>query len=395
MAELRAVLTTREVPTLLITTLVGRLPTAMAVPAVLLLVRGQGGDYALAGVLAALFTAGYAVGQPAAARIVDRRGQPLVLLVAVAVSTAAFLVLSVAGVRHPAVSAAAAAAAGLGTPPLEPCLRAVWPHVVPDGPVLSAAFSLDVGVQEIIFVIGPLLAVAGVTLFGHAGGVAACAGFGLAGTVGMAATRASRGWAPAPRDPGSRGSPVRHAALRRVFAVALAVAVPVGALPIVAAAFAQRHGDASITGWALAANAAGALASGLYGAARPVGSPGRRLLLGAGLALAAGYLPLSLPVPAGAWFAFAALSGVALPVVLSVVFQRVRLISPAGLLTEANAWVVTAFGLGAAAASLAAGLVTDQLPARAAIPAVVIGASLVTATVCGLASRGAAADRPR
>ena len=100
-------------------------------------------------------------------------------------------------------------------------------------------------------------------------------------------------------------------------------------------------------------------------------------------------------MPAGAWFAFAALSGVALPVVLSVVFQRVRLTSPAGLLTEANAWVVTAFGLGAAAASLAAGLVTDQLPARAAIPAVIIAASLVTATVCGLASRGAAPDRSR
>jgi hypothetical protein len=391
-AELRAVLTTREVPTLLITTLVGRLPTAMAIPAVLLLVRGQGGDYALAGVLAALFTAGYAAGQPVLARVVDRRGQSLVLLVAVVVSTPAFVALSLAGVRHPGVSVAAAAVAGLGTPPLEPCLRAVWPHVVPDGPVLSAAFSLDVGVQEIIFVIGPLLTVAGVTLFGHAGGVVACAGFGLAGTVGMAATRASRGWAPALPDPGSRGSPVRHAALRRVFAVALAAAVPVGALPIVAAAFAQQHGEASITGWALAANAAGALASGLYGAARPVSLPGRRLLLGAGLALALGYLPLSFPVPTAAWLAFAALSGVALPVVLSVIFQRVRLISPAGLLTEANAWVVTAFGLGAAAAALTAGVVTDELSAHAAIPAVILGASLISVTVCGLACRGGLPD---
>jgi sugar phosphate permease len=65
------------------------------------------------------------------------------------------------------------------------------------------------------------------------------------------------------------------------------------------------------------------------------------------------------------------------------------------LLTEANAWVVTAFGLGAAAAALATGLVTDQLPARAAIPAVILGASLITATVCVLACRGGAADQPR
>ena len=48
MAELRTVLSTREVPTLLTTSMVGRLPTAMATLAVLLLVRGQGGTYTLA-----------------------------------------------------------------------------------------------------------------------------------------------------------------------------------------------------------------------------------------------------------------------------------------------------------------------------------------------------------
>ena len=49
MSDLRTVLTTREVPTLLATSMVGRLPTAMATLAVLLLVRGQGGSYTLAG----------------------------------------------------------------------------------------------------------------------------------------------------------------------------------------------------------------------------------------------------------------------------------------------------------------------------------------------------------
>jgi MFS family permease len=387
MSELRTVLTTREVPTLLTTSMVGRLPTAMATLAVLLLIRGQGGGYTLAGGIAALFTAGAAIGQPVLARIVDRRGQWQVLLTAAVASTAAFVVLAWSGAHHPVVSAVAAAIAGLGTPPLEPCLRSLWPQVVPDGPVLRAAFSLDVGVQELVFVVGPLLAVAGVAAFGDGGGALGCALFGLAGTVGFVATRTSRSWRPTPSATDVHGSPLRHGALVRVFLVALAAGVPVGALAIVAAAFADRHGSSSITGWALAANAAGALLAGLYGAVRPLTGASSLALTTAGLALAAGYLPLALPLPVAVWILAAALAGVALPIVLTLVFQRVQLLSPPNLLTEANAWVVTAFGLGAAVAALLAGVVTDHLRSSAAVPTLVLAGAAFTTVVCLLSYR--------
>jgi MFS family permease len=387
MAELRTVLTTREVPTLLTTSMIGRLPTAMATLAVLLLIRGQGGSYTLAGGLAALFTAGAGIGQPMLARIVDRLGQWQVLLASAATSTVAFVVLAVTGAHHPVVSAFAAAVAGLATPPLEPCLRSLWPHVVSDGPVLRAAFSLDVGVQELVFVVGPLLSVAGVALIGHGGGVLACAVFGLLGTLGFTATRTSRDWRPTPSTSDTHGSPLRHGVLVRVFLVALAAGVPVGALAIVAAAFADRHHASSITGWALAANAFGALLAGLYGAVRPISSAGARALTAAGLALAVGYLPLALPLPVAAWIPAAAVAGLALPVVLTLVFQRVQLLCPPNLLTEANAWVVTAFGLGAAVAALLAGIVTDHLRNATAIPTTVLAGALFTAIVCILSHR--------
>jgi MFS family permease len=387
MAELRTVLTTREVPTLLTTSMVGRLPTAMATLAVLLLIRGQGGSYTLAGGLAALFTAGAGIGQPGLARVVDRLGQWQVLLVAGVVSTLAFVVLAMSGADHPVVSAIAAAVAGLGTPPLEPCLRALWPHLVTDGPVLRAAFSLDVGVQELVFVVGPLLSVAGVSLIGDGGGVLGCAVFGLAGTLGFIATRTSREWRPTPSTSDTHGSPLRHGVLVRIFLVALATGVPVGALAIVAAAFADRHGSSSITGWALAANAFGALLAGLFGAVRPISSSGARALTAAGLVLAIGYLPLALPLPVVLWIPAAAVAGLALPVVLTLVFQRVQLLCPPNLLTEANAWVVTAFGLGAAAAALLAGIVTDHLRTSTAIPTMVLAGALFTATVCLLSHR--------
>lgn len=67
------------------------------------------------------------------------------------------------------------------------------PHVISDSQVLRVAFSLDVGVQELVFVAGPLLTVTGVTLVGHAGGVFGCAVLGMLGTVGLAVSRTSRG----------------------------------------------------------------------------------------------------------------------------------------------------------------------------------------------------------
>lgn len=386
MTHIRSVLSTREVPTLLTTSMVGRLPTAMATLAVLLLVREQGGDYTLAGTLAAAFTAGAAIGQPLLARVVDRRGQARVLSAAVLTSTVSFVVLAISGADHPVVSSIAAAIAGLATPPLEPCLRALWPRVIPDGAALRAAFSLDVGLQEIVFVVGPLLAVAGVAAFGHAGGVYGCAVLGAAGTAGFVATRTSRHWQPAPMT-GARGSPLRHGVLVRIFLVSLASGVPVGALGIVAAAFAERHGNTSITGWALAANATGALAAGLFGAVRPLTRAGSGLLTVAGLALALGYLPLAVQMPVAPWIVLAVVSGLALPVVLSLAFQRVQLLCPPNLLTEANAWVVTAFAFGAATAALLAGVVTDDLGAATAIPTVILVNSAFTAAVCLLSHR--------
>ena len=379
MSELRTVLATREVPTLLATSLFGRLPTAMATLAVLLLVRGQGGSYTLAGGLAALFTAGSGVGQPALARLVDRRGQLRVLLASAAASTAAFAVLATTGAKHPAWSAVAAAIAGLATPPLEPCLRSLWPHVVAGGSVLQAAFSLDVGVQEVIFVAGPLLTVAAVHLVDPQGGVLACAAFGLVGTLSFALTAASRTWRPTPSEHAEHGSPLHHPSLVRVFVLALGSAVPVGALAIVAAAFAAKHGDSSITGWALAANAGGALVSGLYGAVRPLRSthPGTRAV--AGLALAAGYLPLALALPVPLWLLAAGVSGLALPVVLGLVFSHVNEIAPANLVTEANAWVVTAFTFGAASAALLAGVGTDHLGRGTAVPVLVLSSAAIAA----------------
>jgi MFS family permease len=164
-----------------------------------------------------------------------------------------------------------------------------------------------------------------------------------------------------------------------VFLVSVAVAVPVGSLPIVAAAYAARHGHPAITGWTLAANATGALISGLYGAVKPPASPGRRALTVAALALAVAYLPLAIPLPLAGWLVAAAVAGLPLPVLLGLAFGRVNEVSPPNLVTEANAWVITAFTVGMSAASLLAGVLTDHLASKTAVATIVVAGSVITA----------------
>jgi predicted MFS family arabinose efflux permease len=78
-------------------------------------------------------------------------------------------VAPVTGVVLPA--AVATVLAGFGTPPLESCLRVLWPALL-DAGRLHAAYALDAAAQEILFVVGPLLLLLPAVLAGDFGVVA-------------------------------------------------------------------------------------------------------------------------------------------------------------------------------------------------------------------------------
>jgi hypothetical protein len=69
MTPLATVVRTPSALYLLGTSLVGRLPSAMAALAIVQLVRLQGGDYALAGAMTAVYIVAGAVGQPLSTRV--------------------------------------------------------------------------------------------------------------------------------------------------------------------------------------------------------------------------------------------------------------------------------------------------------------------------------------
>jgi predicted MFS family arabinose efflux permease len=378
-----SVLRTRHTGYLLFTSLLGRLPGAMAALAIVQLVRSTSGDFAFAGLITAVFVVAGAVGQPLLSRLIDRVGQVAVLAVSGILSFLAFIGMALTLDTAPGAAVALAAAAGIFTPPLEPSLRALWPRLVSPGPQLKAAFSLDAGAQEIIFILGPLLTVAGIAAFGPTGNLLFAGGLGLIGALAFILNPAPRAASTQRRGDVAAHSRVRSPillpAVARVAVFTFGIGVPVGALTIVATASEAARTDAGLAGWILAVNAVGALIGATVVGIRPLGSTPERLLALCGLLLAVGYLPLALTgLPTWAYVVAAGISGLMLPPTLGQVFERISQLSPTAALTEANGWVVSAMTLGVGAGTLVAGVIVGT-SGTAAVMGIVLGASALTA----------------
>jgi len=345
----RAVLRAPRVPFLLVFSQIGRLPLASA-PLALLLFARETVSLALAGVIVAVFTAGMAVGAPVLARAVDRWRQPPVLYASSLVSTAGFVAVAAGGGRA-AVTVAGAALAGAGTPPLEACLRALWPALVPP-PVVPAAYALDIALQEVIFVAGPLVTLGAVALGGPTAGLLAAAACTLVGAATFARSPAVRQWrgVPAPRH---WAGPLRVPRFVVVVAGVVCVGAAVGSVPVVLTGYAEAAGDRGLSGWLLAAQAGGALVGGLLYTRAGPGGPYRLVLLAT--AFFAGYLPLLLAPGPAPMAALLAISGLALPPVLTAVFLATDHLAPPGTVVEAFAWIVTAFTVGSATGAAVTG----------------------------------------
>ncbi|MGW4029666.1 MFS transporter [Streptomyces sp. NPDC004838] len=343
---------------LLAGTLVGRLPNATAPVAIVLFTRAEGGSYSLAGGLAAVYGIANAIGQPLLGRAVDLRGQPRVQLPAAVVSALGMVLLAFAGTGSLPLAYAAVAVAGLFTPPLEGGLRALWPSVLGREDRVHRAYALDAVAQEIMFTVGPLLVTLLVSFWSAGAALLVINAVGVFGALSVVVSKPSRTWRSAPREAhwlGALRSPGLLALLGAFFFVGLAL----GSITVAGVAYADDHGREAVYGWLMAALGLGALVGGVcYGARQWTGAPERRLRVIVAL-LALGYLPLALTPGVAAMTALTAVAGVFLAPAIACAFIVVDRHAPRGTVTEAFSWLVTTFGVGAAAGTAVAGPVVE------------------------------------
>ncbi|WP_272477699.1 MFS transporter [Baekduia alba] len=362
MSDLRALVRRPYALRMLLSALVGRLPEAMVPLALLLLVRHEGGSYATAGAVAGAFAIGAAVGGPLLGRGIDRVGQTRVLIVVAIARSAALAGIVAVAPSSLAVAGVLCVAAGALTPPLEPALRALWPDLAGhDEHALAAAYELDAGAQELIFVVGPLLVAVGVAVGSPALALDLASVIGLLGTLAFALAPPTRAWQATEHGPSHWTAAVRAPEVALLLAIGLLAGATTGVVNVTATAFAEHTlDDRDLAGWLLAAWAVGALAGGLTAAARrwKMGPDQRltRLLIGFGIAFVPALFARSTPTMALAM----AIAGAFLAPTLAAIFVLTGTRARTGAITETFAWLTSSFLVGSAAGAAAGGTLTGS-----------------------------------
>ncbi|MFF1465128.1 MFS transporter [Streptomyces sp. NPDC058330] len=331
---------------------VGRLPSAMAALAVPLALRDAGASYGFVGLAAGTFALSAAVGAPLVGRLIDRRGQTLILLVTAVLAAAGFITIALAPDRWVPVLLGAAVA-GAATPPLEPCLRTLWPGLVPPDD-LESAYALDSSAQELVFVAGPLVVAGTVAVVSPTAVLWVQAALGVVGVLVVATAGPSRRWRTEVRSTDWLG-PLRERGLVLLLACLAGVGFAIGTLNILVVHYAEQRTFFGGSPGLLALHAAGSLAGVLvYGAVRwKVPLSRRALALALGLLTGYGLL-IFLPPPL-LMGPLMVLTGLFLAPLLATTFMLVGELAPEGTTTEAFAWLITLFASGTSLGSAVTG----------------------------------------
>jgi MFS family permease len=368
---------------------VARLPLSMTGIGIVLLVSLTTGSFGQAGLLIAVVTLTAAVVAPLWGRAIDRVGQARVLLLAALINNISLAVLIIAvELAWPlAASVVAAAGVGAGFTLAGSAVRARWTLRLNGSPLLNTAFALEAMLDEVVFIIGPILATFLATAVHPALGITTSAVIGLIGAVALAAQRSSQ----PPVRSGSQG----HIALRRLpWLILLPVAIAsaamgmvFGGMEVAVVAFAKEAGVLPFTGVILMAWAFGSLVAGaVTGAIVWKASPARRFRIGA-ILLAVSLLPMPFVSEPLVLSLLLILSGMAIAPTLIASVAVTQASVDQSRLTEALAWISTGMAAGVAAGAAVAGQLIDHAGAQAGFFGVAIAGLLLTLSALFVRSR--------
>ncbi len=375
----RAVLRTPGAPAFVTSAAVARVPIAMLGIGLVLLVSDSRGSYGQAGAVAASALVAGSLAAPLQARLADRVGQPTVIAPLLVVHAAA-VVLAVRAVEVGASLALvglAAAVGGATLPQFGAFVRARWSAVLAGAPALPTAFALESVLDEVVFVLGPVL----VTLVATQGSPdAAVLGTLLFTCGGGVAYLLCRSTVPPRHTPGSgtRREPLAGRTLVPLVFAFVGMGVAFGAVEVSTVAFADERDQLTGAGGVLAAFAAGSMIAGIAFGGLATGGPTRRRFVVGQAALAVALVPTVLVGSLPALALVLAVAGLAISPTLITGFGLAESSSPRTRVTEALAWVNTALGIGVAVGAALAGPIVDSRGASAAF-GVTVAAGLVGA----------------
>jgi MFS family permease len=351
-------LNTRGVGRIMAAQLTARFPNGMLSLALLLHVEQVHDSYGAAGLVLAATSIGQAIAGPLTSRWMGVWGmRPVLLLTTVsatiALGTLAFVIMPVA------LYMVVGFIAGLSTPPVQPAVRTIYPKMV-NSKQLTPLFSLDASLQEIIWVVGPVVTTFVATQIGTVEAIVLALVF-LVGGGAWFFTSPELGRVRIPRARRKIGAVLTRKPVLLSTAVGFLL---VGACAAIEAAVVATFGHGGPeAGLVLAIFAIGSLVGGLAFGHTPISpwSLARRMaVVVVGMALACFMLDF--------WWLGVTLfiSGIGIAPALAVMFSIVSASVKFSETAEAYGWIGTGQLIGAAIGSALAGFMIDAFDAPGA-----------------------------
>jgi MFS family permease len=329
-------------------------------------------------VAVAAFSVTAAALAPQRGRWVDRHGireglVPLVLLHALA--TAAFL-LPGSFSDSVVFLAIVAGLGGATAPPINAAMRALWPSLV-ETDSIDAAYATEAVLQEVSYLLGPLLVGLLVAVASPAIAIALAAVLTAIGGLSFAWHDAS---ARLLRAKESRRGPLRNSGVKVILAALFLSALAGGVLEVAIPTFADEHASPAGAGILVAGMAAASLLAGLwYGSHRWEVSPAQRFVVASAVATL-GYL-FMVPADSLPALGVGALGvGLTSAPSMAAVYSILDDVAPRGTGVEAVTWITTATAGGAALGAALGGVLIEAAGMRISF---LLGA-LALATATGL-----------
>lgn len=336
---------------------IGRIGVAMSPLAVLRAVRGATASFAQAGIATGAFAIADALIGPQLARLIDRHGQRRVVSITGALFAVAtgLLAACCSGGAPGWLLALLAGSAGAVIPPVGALSAARWRQLLSSEVQVSkdrlrAAMSMEAVVNDVAFLVGPVLVTTIGALLASWAGLALAGGFVALGLIGLLT---ATGTEPSPSGSGP-GLLIDHRLVRKPFVVLLAANLAMGlffgGIPLTITAFALDHHVGALAGPIMAVSSAVSLGAGLA-----YGMLGRRaetaVLIGTGVLLVVGVAALSMISSITALVVgYALVGGFVAPILIPLALLLQRGTDHA-VYTQAMTWMNSASAAGIAIAA--------------------------------------------
>lgn len=356
-----------------------RMPMSMFTIAIILTVKATYNSYTLAGAVAGINVIALSVAAPFIARAVDRYGQRVVMIPAFSVTVLAliaFIALTYIGAPVWLVFIASALqGASWGAPGA--LVRSRWSKVVETPAQLNTAYALEAAVDEVAYVLGPIMATLMGTLLFPSSGLILAVVLIVFGAYGFFAQKQTE---PEPIPAVATG--VQRSVILNPVVIVLALTyigagAMFGATDVSVVAFTEEQGVPAMGGVLLGVFAFGSLIAALIYGARTWSQPLWRLFGIGVVALAVGtstfFFAANVPVLAVAML----VTGLTIAPTMTNVNMLIARAVPSSQLTEGLTWMSTAMNVGVSVGSMLAGTVIDLGGAHSGFNIVIACAGLM------------------